>query len=136
MLASVLVIATATTAAAEQSRLNAKLCKRAEAVMQSLTKQQVKQIAAAPAAARVVRDCYPFFANDVGTGELCLREQCRIVVNNGVATTKAMTREEAVSMCLDSAEDLIVINKTIELNYLNFAEICKNTPRPKTMIGR
>ncbi len=108
------------------SRVNQKLCKRASDMLQNLTRQQVEQMKAAPAAARVVRDCLPFFANNVGTGESCLREQCKQVVADGIAVSTAATPEQGVSMCLDSAEDLIVINKTIELNYLNYTKSCRN----------
>lgn len=123
---SVAILMVGSMVSAQASRLSDKLCNRTTLMMQGLTKQQVDQMSTTPAAARVVHDCYRYFATDIGKGEACLRTQCTAVVVEGVVTTREATKEESIENCLDSAEDLIVINKTIELNYLNFMKVCRS----------
>lgn len=102
-------------------------CNQTVRVMENLTKQQVEQMAAAPASARAVHDCYTKFASSAGSGEACLKRECVAVVEEGIPDRQGKTKEVSVEDCLSAAEDLVVINKTIELNYLNFMRVCRHS---------
>lgn len=123
LVALLLAEATLATALAEVSEES---CNQTVSVMENLTKQQVEQMAAAPASARVVQDCYTKFASGSGSGEACLKRECVAVLEEGIPERQGKTIEVSVEDCLSAAEDLIVINKTIELNYLNFMKACRN----------